>query len=277
VRFDRPLILLSAPRSGSTLLFETLSQAPALFTIGHESHRHIESLPGLHPATRGFESNRLDARDATPDIVAGLKRNFAQSLRDRDGRPPAPGSAVRLLEKTPKNTLRVGFMRGVFPDARFVYLYREPRAVLASMIEAWESGRFGTYPNLPGWTGPAWSLLLVPGWRALAGRPIEEIVAHQWATTTMTVLDDLERVPRDAVHAVRYDDLVAAPAPTVRGVCDFAGLAWDRDLGALPHSRHTLSAPDPDKWRRHEAAIERVMPRVADADARARRLLGPRA
>lgn len=180
VRFDRPLVLLSAPRSGSTLLFETLAKAPGLFTIGHESHRHIESLPGLHPSARGFDSNRLAAADATPAVIAGMHRNFAQSLRDRDGHPPAAGAAVRLLEKTPKNTLRVGFMRAVFPDARFVYLYREPRAVLASMIEAWQSCRFGTYPNLPGWTGLPWSLLLVPGWRDLVGRPLEEIVARQW-------------------------------------------------------------------------------------------------
>lgn len=274
VAFDRPLVLLSAPRSGSTLLFETLAKAPALYTIGHESHRHIESLPGLHPSARGFDSNRLTAADATPAVVAGMHRNFAQSLRDRDGQPPAAGSAVRLLEKTPKNTLRVGFMRAVFPDARFVYLYREPRAVLASMIEAWQSGRFVTYPNLPGWTGLSWSLLLVPGWRELVGRPLEEIVARQWAITTAHVLDDLEALPASERCFVRYDDLIASPADSVRRVCDFAGLHWDQSLESLPLSRHTLTPPDPDKWRRHEAAIERVMPLVEAVDARARRFLG---
>ncbi|AXK72636.1 hypothetical protein DWG18_10380 [Lysobacter sp. TY2-98] len=273
VSFDRPLVLLSAPRSGSTLLFETLAQAPGLYTIGHESHRHIETLPGLHPSTRGFESNRLTAADATPAIVAGLHRNFGSALRDRDGRPPVPGAAVRLLEKTPKNTLRVDFMRAAFPNARFVYLYREPRSVLASMIEAWQSGRFHTYPNLPGWTGPAWSLLLVPGWRDLIGQPLEMIVAHQWATTTQCVLDDLERLPADSRLMVRYDDLVAAPRATAARICDFADLAWDRTLDTLPLSRHTLTPPDPDKWRRHEQAIERVWSIAASADARARHLL----
>ena len=273
-RFDRPLVVLSAPRSGSTLFFETLSQARGLYTIGHESHRQIEGLPGLHPSARGFDSNRLDASDATPAIIEGLHRNLVQSLRDRDGRPPVPGTPVRLLEKTPKNTLRVPFMRAAFPDARFVYLYREPRAVLASMIEAWQSGRFTTYPGLPGWTGMPWSLLLVPGWRSLIGRPLEEIVAHQWATTTDLVMGDLEALPEAQRCFVRYDDLVASPQAQVRRVCEFADLEWDRALDVLPLSRHTLSPPDPDKWRRHEAAILRVLPIVEAADARARRLIG---
>ena len=36
--FDRPIFILSAPRAGSTLLFETLSQFPDIWTIGRESH-----------------------------------------------------------------------------------------------------------------------------------------------------------------------------------------------------------------------------------------------
>ena len=48
-----------------------------------------------------------------------------------------PLSRVRMLEKTPKNSLRVPFLARVFPEARFIYLYRDPRQVLSSMIEAW--------------------------------------------------------------------------------------------------------------------------------------------
>ncbi|HSR65333.1 MAG TPA: sulfotransferase, partial [Xanthomonadaceae bacterium] len=268
-RFERPVILLSAPRSGSTLLFETLSQAPGLLTIGHESHRTIEGLPGLHPAARGYGSNRLTAEDASDEIAEALRSAFAGALRDRDGRPPLPGRPVRLLEKTPKNILRVPFLRRVFPDALFVYLYREPRPVLASMIEAWQSGRFRTYAELPGWVGPPWSLLLVPGWRDLIGRPLEEIVARQWAAATAVLLDDVASLPREAVVTVRYDDLVARPDAEARRLCAAAGLDWDRPLARLPLSRHTLTPPDPDKWRRHEAEINRVLPVVEEVRRRA--------
>src|SRR6202007_1022499 len=95
-------------------------------------------------------------------------------MRDRGGHPAAH---LRLLEKTPKNALRVPFLAAAFPDAIFVSLYRDPRETLSSMLDAWRSGQFVTYPGLPEWSGPPWSLLLIPGWPALAGRPLSEIVA----------------------------------------------------------------------------------------------------
>mgnify|MGYP003593273794 FL=1 len=154
ISFDKPVVILSAPRSGSTLLFETLARAPGLHTIGGESHRAIEGIPSLHPAGRGFASNRLEASDAPPEVAEALRKRFVANLRDRDGTPAPDGGSIRLLEKTPKNVLRIPFMRQVFPDARFVVLWRDPRAVLSSMIEAWRSGHFVTYPILPGWGPP---------------------------------------------------------------------------------------------------------------------------
>ncbi|MGA9827371.1 MAG: aspartyl/asparaginyl beta-hydroxylase domain-containing protein, partial [Rhodanobacteraceae bacterium] len=44
-RFDRPVFIVSPPRSGSTLLFETLARAPDLYTVGGESHGRMEKLP----------------------------------------------------------------------------------------------------------------------------------------------------------------------------------------------------------------------------------------
>lgn len=274
LRFERPLIVLSAPRSGSTLLFETLARAPELYTIGRESHRVFESLPGLHPAQRGFDSNRLTAAEATPAIVTALMANFAQGLRDRDGVPPRAGT-VRLLEKTPKNSLRVPFLRAAFPDANYVLLYRQPHEVLASMIEAWQSGKFQTYPNLPGWTGPLWSLLLIPGWRELIGRPIEEVVARQWACTMDTLLDDLQDLPASRLSTVRYDAFLANPQVHAEQICRAAGLRWDSILDALPLSKTTLTPPDPDKWRKHEAAINRVLPSIRGTIERAERFFTP--
>src|SRR5438093_283101 len=61
---DRPVIVVSPPRSGSSLLFETLSMSPDLWTVGGESHRIIEGVPALHPKARNWGSNRLDALDA---------------------------------------------------------------------------------------------------------------------------------------------------------------------------------------------------------------------
>lgn len=270
--FDRPVIVVSSPRSGSTLLFETLAQAPGLFSPGGESHWLIEDVPGLAPAERGWRSNRLTAEDATPERVEQLAAAFHGALRDRDGRP-AQGR-VRMLEKTPKNALRVPFFDAAFPDALFVYLYRDVRQTLGSMIEAWASGAFATYPELPGWRGYPWSLLLVPGWEELSGQPLPAVVARQWTITTETLLDDLAGIPRGRVRALDHGEFLADPQPTMERLAGRLGLGWDRSLDApLPLSRTTLSRPASDKWRRFESHIETVWPLVEKADARARDFL----
>lgn len=267
--FDRPVFIMSPPRSGSTLLFETLAQARAVYTIGGESHAMIEGVPELNVIAHNYDSNRLDASLATPDLAEKLRRRFAAELRDRDGTRPA-NQPVRLLEKTPKNSLRIPFLAKVFAQAQFVFLYRDVRETLSSMIEAWRSGRFATYRNLPGWTGELpWSLLLTPGWRELNGLPLPQIVARQWETTTRILLDDLAAIPRESITIARYDSLLADPMAEIAHLCKAVDFAWDRPLDALPLSRYTVTPPDPNKWKRHEAEILDVLPAIQATVGRA--------
>jgi hypothetical protein len=268
-RFDRPILIVSPPRSGSTLLFETMAKAPGLYTIGTESHAAIESIPEYHPASRMWHSNRLTAEDAHGTAVESLADGFYGQLRDRDGRPPQ--GPARMLEKTPKNALRIPFFHAIWPDSTFIYLYRDVRQTLASMMEAWASGHFRTYPQLPGWSGYPWSLLLVPGWQQLGGQPLPVVVANQWAITTKIMLADLAALPRNRVRVVRYSDFLADPNTRITALARSVGLDWDRPLGAgLPLSAYTVSRPSPDKWRRLEHLITPILPIVADADERAR-------
>jgi hypothetical protein len=264
------VFIVSPPRSGSTFLFETLAQSPGVYTIGDESHQLIEGIPALAPESRGFTSNRLLGEDATPAIIATMRTRFFNALRDRDQRRPGLAGRIRMLEKTPKNALRLPFLANIFPEARFIYLHRDPRQVLSSMMEAWTSGRFRTYPELPGWTGLAWSLLLVPGWRELIGQPLHKIVAAQWQTTTRLLLDDLEQLPADRWTVARYDALVSDPEAEIRRLCQAASLDWDRAFDRqLPLSRYTVSPPDAAKWQRHAAEIEAVLPLIDDQVNRA--------
>ncbi|MDQ1431427.1 MAG: hypothetical protein QOF40_2029, partial [Actinomycetota bacterium] len=270
-RIVEPVFIVCPPRSGSSLLFETLQRSPGLATIGGESHHVIEGISALAPAAHDWESNRLDARDATDGVVAHLKDRFVARLRDRVGRQSS--GPTRLLEKTPKNALRVPFLAQAFPDARFVYLYRDPRETVSSMLDAWRSGRFVTYPELPGWEGPPWSLLLTPGWRDLVGRPLGEVVAHQWAATVDVLLDDLEALDPDRWCIASYDRLVADPRREIERLCAFLGVGWDDDLTEpLPDSRHTLDSPHPDKWRRNAEELEAQVEVIARGADRARRV-----
>ncbi|WP_300975105.1 sulfotransferase [Sphingomonas sp. LHG3406-1] len=266
---ERPVFIMSSPRSGSTLLFETLAQSPGLFTIGRESHNVIEGIRAFSTPARGFTSNRLTEADADPDQIELLAQAFYERLHDRNGRTAS--GRVRMLEKTPKNALRVPFFAAAWPDATFLFLYRDARETIASMMEAWRSGMFRTYPRLPGWTGYPWSLLLVPGWENLKGLPLPHIVARQWATAMDFLINDLASLPPQQVRAMTYENVIAAPQHAMQELSASLDLSWDRSLGAhLPKSRTTVSDPAPDKWRANEEVIEMVWPLVKDTDEKAR-------
>ncbi|MFM8862267.1 MAG: TIGR03032 family protein [Acidimicrobiia bacterium] len=271
-RIDRPIFLVSPPRSGSSLLFETLGRAPGVFSVGTESHALIDDIPSLNPSTKGWDSNRLTAEDATDGAVAFLKDRFVKRLRDRTGARPV-GGPTRMLEKTPKNALRVPFLAAACPDASFVYLYRDPRETISSMLDAWRSGQFVTYPDLPGWSGVPWSLLLVPGWRELQGRRLGEIVARQWSTTVDVLLDDLEALPSDRWCIASYDRLVADPDLEIRRLCAVLQLEWDIEIAApLAHARHTIDSPHPEKWHRNADEVVGNADVYAQAASRAREI-----
>jgi hypothetical protein len=267
--FDRPVIILGAPRSGTTLLFETLSLSDDVWTIGGESHGMFESINRFNPLMGYCDSNAIAAEDATPSIVRQIRVSFLKHLRDAGGREYSRvgntlSSPPRLLEKTPKNALRISLLNRIFPDALFIYLYRNPRENVSSMMDAWDSGRFVTYPSLPGRDGP-WSLLLPPGWQSYNNARPEQIAAFQWQEANMTILKDLQNLERQRWMAVSYGQQVQHAADTVRRICEFCDISSDRALGALssgpqPLSRYTLTPPSNDKWHRNAAALSRVLP-----------------
>lgn len=277
-KFEQPVFIVAAPRSGSSLLYETLAVTPQWWTLHGESHWLVESIDELQFGAPGIDSNRLTEAGCTDAIARRIEDELAQNLRDPDGRPlPTDGAAARFLEKTPKNALRIPFFRRIFPDARFILLWRDPRENIASIIEAWRSGRWTTYRALEGWDGP-WSLLVPPGWRQLRGRPLEEVAAFQWEATNRILLDDLGALPREQWTSASYAELMADPAATVRRLCAFAGIEFDPALQArvsaqLPLSRHTLTAPAEGKWQSNAAGIGRVLPTV-EATWRRLRALG---
>ena len=262
----RPLFIVAAPRSGSTLLFETLARGSHLCTVGGEAHWLVENHADLRPGAPGIDSNRLTADQATDYHRDSIIDQILARLIDAAGNPADPEGNRVFLEKTPKNSLRIPFFNHIFPEARFVFLWRDPRESISSIIEAWRSRRFETYRQLPGFGGP-WSLLLPPGYEQLRNRPLEEIAAFQWESTNRIILGDIQALGAERSLRLSYGDLIADAAGAVTRILAFANIEVDSTLrhhlqSPLPHSRYTQTAPAAGKWRMNEAEIERILPGV---------------
>jgi hypothetical protein len=180
---------------------------------------------------------------------------------------------VRLLEKTPNNCLRIPFLRALFPDARFLFLRRDGRPNISSLMDGWNlDGEFEAYePPLPlrieGYRGSKWCFLLPPNWRDLVDQPLEVVCAEQWKSCMDAVLAELPALRADgAVCELSYEELTGAPRATLSRVLGFLRLPAERAVIPAEDRLPVINArtpPDPDKWRRTNGpAIERILPRI---------------
>lgn len=260
---DKPIVILSAPRAGSTLLFETLALHPQVSTIGGESHAIIEHVPELSTVARGYVSNRLNEEDATEGVKEKLIQRFLAQSRDYKGTLKGQScGGIRLLEKTPKNCLRVAFLNAVFPDAKFIYLVREPKENISSIMQAWKSKRFVTYPDLPGRKG-GWSLFLPEAWETLREASLAEIASYQWRTANDNIISSLASIEEPRSMIVNYSEFVSDPKSTLNRILAFAELErshLDALVGTgLKLSRYTLTKPKANKWH---ANAQELLPQI---------------
>ncbi len=208
-----------------------LGRASETWTAGDHPGALLASCPDLDPARGPHESNRLVAEDAG-GVTAALRRDLAQRFGERGDRGASVGVQPRLFDASPRNALRVPLLDAVFGDATFVYVARDPRRAISEALSLWESGEAVTYPDLPGWTGPPWSLLLVPGWQELRGCELAEIVTEQWVRAAQTLLDDLESLAPDRWCVTEFEALLADPVTEARRLFGFLDLHWHPGFAA---------------------------------------------
>jgi hypothetical protein len=258
--FDRPVFILSAPRAGSTLLFDLLELCDQLSTINGEMQHIVDGIPHLHLANRGFRSQVLDETDADPRTASTLLSCLFTEIQSVEGRSVINEAfanrprKIRLLEKTPENSLRVPFLKQIFPDARFIYLHRDLRQNVSSIVEAWRHPGFVAIPSLPEWSREQWSFLLPERWRDYDGMSLCHVAAFQWSAANQAIIHGLESIPADQWTTVSYADLLADPEGEVFRLCKFMDVdpgprltsALTRPLALSPT---TLTPPSPIKWK----------------------------
>lgn len=285
------LLVVGAPRSGTSLLYRALCLHPQSAWISNW-HRRVPPLTVL------ARLDRLARHDpgATfarwfPDgnaYVYGRRRPPAERLAPApvEGEPvlralgvPAPGRvpdvadpvAVRRLRhglhrlvghaggsvfvtKRIAHNRRLAWLAEALPSARVAVVTRDGRAVAASLagVDWW--------PDEELW----WADTTVAAWRA-SGRDPWEACARHWAAEVDAIDAGLAAFPRDAVLRITYEELAASPGATVARVARHGGLgadpAWQQRLAALARPGAD------DRWRRQldPSALDTIERVLAEA------------
>ena len=145
-----PVFVFSLPRSGSTLLQRMLATHPAVETAS-EPWILLPFLYALRRKGIYAEYGHRTSIRAIEDFAAGLpggERQYLDAVRDlalRLYRERAGAAAQFFVDKTPRYHVIAGDILKMFEDARFIFLWRNPLAIVASMIQGWGHGRWNLY------------------------------------------------------------------------------------------------------------------------------------
>jgi hypothetical protein len=203
-----PLFLLSLPRSGSTLAQRILAAheaiattsepwilLPYLYTLRERGAYAEYSHRVLVRAVEDFCKVLPHGRD---DYVAEI-RELALRLYCK----ASPDGTRYFLDKTPRYHLVSDEIIAAFPDGRYLLLWRNPLAVVASLIETWAGGKWNLY---------RFKVDLFDGIENL----IQTYERHE-----------------EKLHAVRYEALITQPEETWGNVFRYLGLPFDSSVLAL--------------------------------------------
>ena len=263
-----PIFVIGSTRSGTTMLGRVLGGLPGM-VYWHEP----KTVSRIGHAYRSHD--RATPKDATKVATHHIRRAMLRFQRE--------GGDARVVEKNPRNAAKVAFLHAVFPEAKFIHIYRDGRAMLSSQFEQLDTfkpfnlGKRSTLgfikkrlKNTPWWEWPAyisyfavpvfrrhvlrepktqWFGLKYPGWKAdlAAKRDRIEIVAKQWTHALGYALDDIETLPEGVCLNLRYEEVVSDPERWLRTICEFCSIDVTDDV--IREAAAPVHVTSVDKWK----------------------------
>jgi omega-hydroxy-beta-dihydromenaquinone-9 sulfotransferase len=125
-----------------------------------------------------------------------------------------------LVMKSPANAARLKLLTELFPDARFIYLARNPLDVFPSTVKLWRA-----LYSTQGLHNPPY----LDGW-------LDDYVLDMFVRLTEAYERDRHLIPKDRLVELRYEDMVKDPIATM------AGLYRSLDIGDFGRAEAPMRA-----------------------------------
>lgn len=249
-RGENLIFVISQPRSGSTLLQRILAGHPDIQTSAEtwlmlhpvygRRDKGIEAEFGAGwraTAVSEFLENYTDGAHVYDDATRAWAQVLYSNALVRSGRKI-------FLDKTPRYFFIIPDLYRLFPEARFVFLLRNPMAVLASELDTYVKGNW----------------------------PILGDFAPDLRDAPRLILDGI-RLLGDAAIQIRYEDLVTEPESSIAALCRYLGIEFHEsmlDYSRTPAPKGVMN--DPVGVHRHtrpsSSSVDKWMRLADDPQAR---------
>jgi hypothetical protein len=114
----------------------------------------------------------------------------------------------RMVMKTPANAARLKVLTKLFPDARFVYIARNPLDVFPSTVKLWRA-----LYSTQGLHNPPY----LDAW-------LDDYVLDMFQRLTVAFEEDRHLIPEDRLVEIRYEELVEDPIAAMRSIYERLGI-----------------------------------------------------
>ncbi|SMC26344.1 Sulfotransferase family protein [Desulfacinum hydrothermale DSM 13146] len=258
-----PVFIVGCSRAGTSVTYETIRLSRHLLSFGYELPTFWNGLWGPHH--NGWHSEGAELQHAKPEHRDAAFKYFYERL-----------GAGWVLDKTCINVLRVPYLYRLFPKACFIYIHRDGRDNVNSLMEGWkQTPRFalhqflGPLPasvRIDGGRYDDWSFFLPPDWRRFNNASLERVCAHQWVSANRAALGARRLVPPRQWIPIRYEDFFVDPVSVFQRVFERLDLPFEEPIrrrceSLLQHQTSLVSGPPRlAKWKtQNPRAIERVL------------------
>lgn len=264
-KYSRPIFIIGCSRSGTTAVYKTLSMAKCLASLHKESHDFWND---LHPpGETNWESHVLGREQANRIDQDAASRFFYRYV-----------GARRFVDKANQNCFRIPYLNKLFPDAMFVYVKRDGRDNINSLIHGWDRpDEFGSWSQgLPAKVRVdngaymRWCFFLFPGWRSYLNSSIEEVCARQWVEANRAILIAKDGIQGHRWVEIFYEGILSSPIETFQNVFRQLDLQFDDVMkhhceSMVKNPYNAFSTPRLHKWRdENRERIERILPIISD-------------
>jgi hypothetical protein len=161
-------------------------------------------------------------RDLTADdVTPWLERRFRTFFEER---AQAQGKPVFVHKYT--GWPRTGFVSRILPEARFLHVVRDGRAVAHSLMRRpWWRGHLGP----TGWGFGPLPRTYEQEWER-HGRSFVALAGIEWKIFMDAFEAARAQIPTDRWMDVRYEDFIADPRRYLREILRFVGLEWNAEF-----------------------------------------------